>query len=225
MTFTFHSFASSTLLCTSKIHSIYLDSYLETINCVSLRHFVSKFLFRFSYKVDNKFGGHIKLVSFDLSLYVARSVCVALQIAYTPVYTYIYFIFYFIHTLCFLFGEKVQQLFVSVCLFVCLFFVAHLARLQIKSCSKRNFIFSTAVELTFKLLCVSVCVCGLYLCVCDCLANDKVHSRKQWAAEREKERRQTDGTWRINKDKFHSAFAFTCGGAPTQRQLNFKFLC
>lgn len=119
LTFTFHSFASSTLLCTSYIHSIYLDSYLDTINCVSLRHFVSKFLFRFSYKVDNKFGGHIKLVSFDLSLYVTRSVCVALQIAYTPVYTYIYFIFYFIHTLCFLFGERVQQLFVSVCLFVC----------------------------------------------------------------------------------------------------------
>lgn len=112
LTFTSHSFASSTLLCTSKIHSIYLDSYLEIINCVSLRHFVSKF--RFSYKVDNKFGGHIKLVSFDLSLYVTRSVCVALQIAYTPVYTYILNIF-FIYTLCFLFGEKVQQLFVFVC--------------------------------------------------------------------------------------------------------------
>lgn len=120
LTFTFHSFASSTLLCTSYIHSIYLDSYLETINCVSLRHFVSKFRFRFSYKVDNKFGGHIKLVSFDLSLYVARSVCVALQIAYTPVYTYIYLIF-FIRLYALFFVWRKSSATVCVCLFVCLF--------------------------------------------------------------------------------------------------------
>lgn len=135
--------------------------------------------------------------------------CVA-DCVYACLYIYIFHILFYSYALFFVWRKSSAT--VCVCLFICLFFVAHLARLQIKSCSKRNFIFSTAVELTFKLLCV--CVCGLYLCVCDCLANDKVHSRKQWAAERERERRQTDGTWRINKDKFHSAFAFTSPPPP-----------
>lgn len=161
-----------------------------------------------------------------MRLYVARSVCVALQIAYTPVYTYIYFIFYFIHTLCFLFGEKVQQLFVSVCLYVCLFFVAHLARLQIKSCSKRNFIFSTAVELTFKLVCV--CVCVGCICVYATAWQMIKCTRESSEQQREREGEEAD-RWNM-KDKQRQVplclrFYLASPSTPTQRQLNFKFLC
>lgn len=150
--------------------------------------------------------------------------CVA-DCVYACLYIYIIHILFYSYALFFVWRKSSAT--VCVCLFVCLFFVAHLARLQIKSCSKRNFIFSTAVELTFKLLCV--CVCVGCICVYATAWQMIKCTRESSEQQREREEEQEADRWNM-KDKQRQVplclrFYLASPSTPTQRQLNFKFLC